>query len=47
MYSNITTESLSCVELNHDMIFYDDPCRSSQTHRNAINRMYTDITGAH
>ena len=46
MYRNSTTETLSCVELNHDMILCDKPCCASQTHRNAINRMYTDITDA-
>ena len=46
MYKNITTETLFCDELTHDMNLCDDPCFSSQTHSNAINRMYMDITGA-
>ena len=36
MYRTITTDTLSCVELNYDMILCDDPCCSSRTLGNAI-----------
>jgi len=46
MYRNSTTDTLSRVEISHDMILCDDPCCTSESHRSAITRMYSDITGA-
>ena len=45
-YKNSTELTLSEVELNHDMILCDNPKCSSESHRNAIARMYDDITKA-
>ena len=46
MYRNNTQHTLSNVEINHDMILCDDPKYINQSHRNAIKRMYCDITTA-
>ena len=43
MYKNRTADSLSNVELNHDLILCDNTKCDSETHRNAIQRMYDYI----
>jgi exonuclease III len=45
-YRHITENTLSSVEINHDMILCDNPTCTNQTHKNAIERMYCDITSA-
>ena len=46
MYKDLTSDTLSKVELNHEMILCDDPHCNSQSHKSAICRMYSDITVA-
>jgi hypothetical protein len=43
-YKQRTEDFPSEVEINHDMILCNNPNCSSQTHKNAIERMYQDIT---
>ena len=46
MYKDLTNETLSKVELDHEMILCDDPHCKSQSHKSAICRMYSDIIDA-
>ena len=46
IYKDVTSDTLSQVELNHEMILCDNPHCVSQSHKNAIYRMYSDIVNA-
>ena len=45
-YKNRTDKYLSCVRLDHDMILCDDVHCTNINHKNAIDKMYCEITSA-